>query len=163
LAEVCVKWEESVEPIAAMGIRLVKLRIGVVLTNEGGALPKLKTPVKLFVGAPVGDGSQYLPWIHIKDLAKAFEYSIEETSVNGVFNAVAPSPVTNEEMTKAIGHELKRPTWPISVPSFALKLAMGEMSEIVLSGTKASSEKLQKAGFQFQFKTIEPALHDLLS
>lgn len=162
LAEVCVKWEESVAPIAELGIRLVKLRIGVVLTKEGGALPKLLTPVKFFAGAPLGDGSQFLPWIHINDLVKIVEYTLDNAEVNGVFNAVAPNPVTNEEITKAIGSQLGRPIWPISVPSFALKLALGEMSEIVLSGTKASSEKLQKTGFAFQFSTIEIALKDLL-
>ncbi len=163
LANVCVQWEQSVAPVTSMGIRLVKLRIGVVLTPEGGALSKLVTPVKLFAGAPLGEGTQYMPWIHLGDLCALFAFTIEHREVEGVFNAVAPHPVTNQAMTKAIGNALNRPVWPIGVPSFALKLALGEMATIVLAGNRVSSEKIQRLGFTFTYPTIEKALSHLLS
>ncbi len=162
LAEVCIRWEESVAPVEAMGIRLVKLRIGVVLSAEGGALPKLVAPVKLFAGAHLGDGDQYMPWIHSADLCGIIQYALGNTALSGVYNAVAPNPVTNRTMTQAIGKQLGRPVWGIGVPSFVLKTALGEMAQIVLGGNRLSADKIQEAGYTFAFGELHAALANLL-
>ncbi|MEH0157715.1 TIGR01777 family oxidoreductase [Limibacter armeniacum] len=162
LAEVCVAWENAADLIAQQGIRTAKIRVGIVLAKNGGALDKMSTTARFLMGAPLGNGKQYLSWIHIDDLANMFIHAIENPNMEGPYNGVAPNPVTNEEMTKAIGETLHRPVILPNVPSFALKLMMGEMAEMLLHGTKASSEKIEKAGFQFLYPELKPALMKLL-
>ncbi len=162
LAEVTKQWEDSVDQIAELGIRTVKLRIGVVLSEKGGALEKIAQPIKLGAGAALGSGKQYLSWIHIDDLCQMFIHALENEAVQGVFNAVGPHPATNAEFTKATAQVLNRPLILPNVPSFALKLMLGEMASIVLGGNRVSSEKIQAQGFQFQYPTLKPALQDLL-
>lgn len=163
LARVTLDWENEVEKIGALGIRIVKVRIGIVLSNNGGALKAMTQPIRLGVGAPLGPGRQFLSWIHINDLCAMFEYAVRTDSLNGVYNAVSPSWATNEEMTKSIAKVLHRPLWLPHVPAFILKMVLGEMAEIVLNGSRVSSEKIQTAGFRFQFSDLEVALNDLLS
>ncbi len=158
LQDTCVAWENSVRRFEELGIRVVILRIGVVLTPEGGALPQMALPVKLFVGAPLGSGNQFISWIHIDDLTRVFLSAIEESSMSGVYNAVSSNPVSNKEFYQALAAKLGRPLWPIHVPAFLMRLLLGEKSEIVLTGQRVSNDKLLKSGFSFNYETIDQAL-----
>lgn len=162
LAEVTKSWERSVEDISDLGIRTTKLRIGVVLSEKGGALPKIMQPVKFGAGAALGSGKQYMSWIHIKDLARMFLFVLQQDKMEGIYNAVGPNPLNNAEITQAIAKTLGRPLFLPNVPEFALKLMMGEMAGIVTGGNRVSSQKIEKAGFDFQFAEISPALKDLI-
>jgi uncharacterized protein (TIGR01777 family) len=162
LATLTQDWEKEAEYIIKLGIRTVIMRIGIVLSNKGGALQKLSMPIKLFAGAAIGTGNQYLSWIHIDDLCKMFVESIENKAMQGNFNAVAPNPITNAQMTQAIAKRLEKPLWLPNVPAFVLKMGMGEMAGIVLGGNRVSAQKILATGFQFQFPTIENALKNLL-
>jgi uncharacterized protein (TIGR01777 family) len=162
LAEVTRKWENEADRISALGIRVVKLRTGIVLSKNGGALEKMSKPVKWFAGAPLGTGAQYISWIHIDDLCSLYMKSIDDPSVQGAYNAAAPHPVTNKEMTKAIAQVLKKPMFLPNVPPVVLKIILGEMSDAVLNGNKISADKILKTGYTFQFKTLDSALADLL-
>lgn len=162
LAEVCEKWETAADRMGELGMRVVKLRTGMVLSNQGGALTKLIKPIKLGAGAALGSGQQYVSWIHIDDLCRMYQTTIEHETYEGVYNAVAPQPVTNEELTKVAAKLLNKPLFLPNVPAFALKLALGEMGNIVLGGSKVSSQKIEEVGFQFQYRSIEAALKNLL-
>ena len=161
LAQVTKQWEEEVDKVASLGIRVVKIRIGIVLSEKGGALEKMVLPIKYGIGSPLGSGKQYVSWIHINDLCQMFIKAIEDENMKGAYNASA-NWVTNAEMTKAIANILKRLLFAPKVPSFVLKIVLGEMAEIVLNGSKISSEKMRKTGFQFQFESLNEALIDLL-
>jgi uncharacterized protein len=164
LARVTKLWESEVDKIynEVEGIRVVKLRTGIVLSQKGGALPKLTMPVKLGVGAPLASGKQYVSWIHIDDLCRMYIHAIENEHMSGAYNAVGPDPLTNKDLTNAIAKELGRPTWMPAVPEFALKLALGQMAEIVAGGNNISNEKITKAGFTYTYPALHGALHDLL-
>jgi ligand-binding SRPBCC domain-containing protein len=131
------------------------------LGRDGGALQQMLPIFKLGVGAPLGNGKQWMSWIHIDDLVNIFSWAIKNEDVNGIYNAVAPSPVTNREFSKTLATMLSSPLFP-SVPAVVLKLAMGEMSEIVLASQKVSAEKLQKSGFHFQYSNLKNAISALL-
>lgn len=161
LADVTKQWEESVDRISTLNIRVTKLRIGIVLSEKGGTLKELAKPIKLFAGGPLGSGDQEISWIHIDDLCSMFIKAVEDEKMNGAFNAVGPHPVTNRELTKEIARALKKPLLLPFIPGFVLKILLGEMAEIVLTGAKVSSEKIQQEGFTFQFKTVEAALQNL--
>jgi uncharacterized protein (TIGR01777 family) len=158
LAHVTDAWELSTSKLRELGIRVVQLRIGVVLSEKGGALVKLLEPP---VAAGLGKGTQYMSWIHIKDLTDMIEYSIENESMEGAYNAVAPRPVTNKELTKAAAKAFGKIFMPINVPGLAIKVIMGEMAQIVLGGSRISSQKIEEAGFNFQYPKIEAAVQDL--
>ena len=162
LGKTCQQWEESIEPINQLGKRLVKLRIGIVLSNSGGALVEFKKPLQFGVAAILGTGKQIISWIHIDDLVKLFIDALENENLNGVYNAVAPNPVSNKELTIHLA-KIKKGRFfiPMNVPSFVLKLLLGEMSVEVLKSATVSCEKIQQTGFEFQFPTIENALKDL--
>lgn len=162
LATVVRKWEDEVDRIASLNIRVVKIRIGIVLSEKGGALKEIVKPVKYFVGAPLGTGKQYLSWIHLDDLCAVFLKALEDEQMKGAYNATGPYAVTNRELTNTIAKVLKRPLILHAVPAFVLKLALGEMADLVLKGSKVSSKKIQNAGFVFKFPTLEGALKDLL-
>ena len=162
LAQVVKRWEESVDQINTLGLRVVKLRIGIVLSEKGGALAEMSKPIRLGVGAPLGTGNQYLSWIHLDDLCRMFIHALENEKCVGAYNAVAPNWVTNREMTKAIAHVLKRPLLLPPVPAFVLKMIVGEMADIVLGGSKVSAKKMMDTGFQFQFLKLDDALQNLL-
>jgi uncharacterized protein (TIGR01777 family) len=161
LANVTRQWEEAVEKARAVVPNVVKLRIGVVLSEKGGALKQMATPVKYFVGAPLGSGDQYLSWIHIDDLCGIFLKAIDER-LNGDFNAVAPNPVTNRQLTKAIGKAMHRPVFLPAIPEFVLRLILGEMADLVVNGSRVSCDKILKAGYKFQFTNAEDAIEDLI-
>jgi uncharacterized protein (TIGR01777 family) len=158
LAEVAQKWESASWQMHDLGIRTVIFRIGPVLSDQGGALPQMARPVKLLAGAPLGSGKQFISWIHIDDLCRLFIKAIEETRFEGVYNAVAPNPVTNEEFTKTLADVMHRPLMMPKIPAFGLKLVLGEMSEVVLGGSKVSSAKVQHTGFTFEYPNVEEAL-----
>ncbi len=162
LAQVTRQWEEEVDKITLLGIRVVKLRIGIVLSEKGGALAEMAKPIKLGVGAPLGSGKQYLTWIHLDDLCSMFSKAIDDQQMNGVYNAAGPEWVTNAEMTKSIAKVLKKPLWLPPIPNFVMKIVLGEMADMVLNGSKISAKKIQKAGFKFRFTKLDEALKDLL-
>ena len=162
LAQVTKQWEEKVDKISSIGIRVVKLRIGIVLSEKGGALMEMAKPIKLGVGSPLGTGKQYLTWIHLDDLCEMFIKTAEDEMMSGSYNAVGSEWVTNAEMTKAIAKVLKKPLWLPPVPGIALKVILGEMAYLVINGSKISSTKIQKTGFKFKFVWLEEALKDLL-
>ena len=163
LARVTKQWEEGVDKISSLGIRVVKLRIGIVLSDKGGALAEMAKPIALGFGAPLGTGNQYLTWIHLDDLCEMFIKAANDQTMNGVYNAVSPEWVTNIEMTKTIAKVLKKPLWLPPIPGFVLRIILGEMADIVLNGSKVSSDKIQKTGIKFQYTKLENALKNLLS
>lgn len=160
LAETCVKWEASINEIEALGIPVSKIRIGLVLSPEGGALKEMAAPLKLGFGAPLGSGKQYMPWIHIDDLCRLFIYSMEQKASN-TFNGAAPNPVNNQEFTKILASVLKKPLWLPNVPGFIIKMLLGSRSQLVLKGSRISAEKVLASGFQFRFTDLKSALKDL--
>ena len=161
MARVVVAWEGEASQFEKMGIRVVIVRTGVVLSRAGGALKKLETPIKFFAGAPLGSGQQYVNWIHIDDICRMYMMAIQDTSMHGAYNAVAPHPVTNSKLTKAMAKVMKRPLWLPPVPAFAIKLIAGEVATLVLKGDRISSSKIEKQGFRFRFSTIDEALREL--
>jgi uncharacterized protein (TIGR01777 family) len=162
LAKVTCAWEDESTRLQDIGLRVVKIRTGVVLSNRGGALMAFARPIRLMAGAPLGSGDQYLSWIHIDDLCCLFIKAIEDETINGAFNGVGPYAVTNKEMTRAIARCLKKPIWLPNIPGFILKIVVGGVSEIILNGSVVSSQKIQDKGFVFRFNTLEAALEDLL-
>ncbi len=162
LANVVVQWEHEVDKISTLNMRVVKIRIGIVLASQGGALVEMAKPVRWGVGAPLGSGRQQVSWIHLDDLCEVFVKAIEDNHMNGSYNAVAPNPVTNREMTHSIAKALHRPLWLPPVPPLVLRALVGEMADIVMNGSKVSCKKIQKAGYVFQFEDLSAALKDLL-
>lgn len=162
LGETCKKWEQSIEPVEKIGIRLVKLRIGIVLSNDGGALAEFKKPIQFGVAGILGTGNQMISWIHIDDLCRLFIEGIENEQLAGTYNAVAPLPVSNKELTIELAHQIKGKFYiPLHVPEFILKIMMGERSIEILKSTTVNCEKIKKTGFTFLYPSIEAALHQL--
>lgn len=162
VATLAREWEEEALKIADLGIRVVILRAGLVLSMKGGALPRLVTPVKFWVGAPVGSGEQYISWIHMEDLCRLYLFSMEARGMNGIYNAVSPHPETNVDFTRKIAETLHKPFFLPNIPSFVLRILFGEMASTVLGGNRVSSKKIEETGFTFRFKELRPALEDLL-
>ena len=161
LADCCQRWENAVDIGKALGIRVAKIRIGLILSKGGGILPQMEKAIQFFVGAPLGSGQQWMPWIHLNDMVKIFEKAVIDTNMVGAYNACAPNPVTNATFTKTLAKTLNRPVWPINVPIFMLKLILGEMSILTLMSNRTSSEKLLKTGFDFSFVNLTDALTDI--
>jgi uncharacterized protein len=161
LAQVTNAWEGEVDKIASLEIRVAKIRIGIVLSEKGGALAEMAKPVRLGVGAALGTGKQYLSWIHIDDLCAMFIKAVEDEHMHGAYNAVCDW-VTNEAMTKSIARVLNKPLLLPPVPGFIMKIIVGEMAVIVVNGSKVSSAKIRATGFTFQFPELNQALKDLL-
>ena len=157
LAETCILWEESSEKIKEMHIPTAHIRIGIVLAKEGGALKELANPVKYFVGAPLGNGKQYMPWIHLDDLCYMFIHAFTN-KLEGAFNAGAPNQHTNKEFTRVLAKVLKKPLWLPNVPAFVMKLILGSRALLVLEGSRVSPVKMQKEGFRFKYMYLEEAL-----
>lgn len=162
LAKVTVDWENEMDKFSQIDIRVVKLRIGLVLSDQGGALVQLAEPVKWGAGAALGTGKQYMSWIHINDLANMFITCLEDTSYQGAYNAVASKPVTNLEMTKVIAKVLNRPLFLPNVPTFVLKIIIGEMASLVVRGLNISNQKIKSQGFTLKHEDLEKTLIDLL-
>lgn len=162
LGETCELWEQGIDKFTTLGIRTVKIRTGVVLTKKGGALEKLKNVIVNGLGAPVGTGNQYMPWIHIDDLCEIYIKAIEDNKMKGVYNAVAPNHSTNIFFTNSLAQVLQKRLWLPYVPSFLLKIILGEMSDMILKGSRVSSDKIIRTGFKFKFGNLKNALEDLL-
>lgn len=161
VGKVVVEWEKAADQFENLGMDVAKVRTGLVLANEEGFLIKMKEPVAFNVGAPLGSGKQWQSWIHIEDLARLYLH-ILENRLEGVFNAVAPNPVTNAELVKQVAETMGKPVWIPKVPSFAIKLALGEMSRLVLSSQLVRSSKIEHSGFSFYYVNLAKALEDLI-
>jgi uncharacterized protein (TIGR01777 family) len=159
LAEVCKEWEASTAE--ALGVRRAILRTGVVLAREGGALPKMALPFKMMAGGPLGSGRQWLPWIHLADEVGAIRFLIEREDARGPFNLTAPSPVTNRDLTRLLAGALHRPGF-LPAPGFALRLALGEMADMLLNGQRVVPSRLLELGYAFRYPEAGPALRSLL-
>jgi uncharacterized protein (TIGR01777 family) len=157
LARVCVAWEGAVRAAGALGVRSASLRLGVILGRGGGALATMALPFKLFVGGPLGGGRQPFAWIHLEDAVRAFERVLDDPSLSGPVNVVAPELVTQGELSRALGRALGRPAL-MPAPSFALKALFGEGSAPILEGQRAVPRKLEAAGFEFRYPKLEAAL-----
>lgn len=162
LGNTSLQWEESINPVVQLGKRLVKLRTGIVLSNEGGAFKEFKKPLNFGTAAILGSGNQVVSWIHITDMVLLYIYAIENTNLHDVYNAVAPQPVSNKELILSIAKYKGGIAIPIHVPQFALKLALGEMSVEILKSATVSSKKIEAAGYNFMFPTIESAVQNLV-
>ena len=162
LGRTCMEWEKSIDPVSAMGIRLVKLRLGIALARQGGALREFRRPLYTGLATILGDGSQSVSWVHIEDICRAFVHAIEKDGVEGVYNLVAPKPVTNRELILSLARQSNGSLFlPIRVPSALLRLALGEMSVEVLKSAEVDSSKIRQSGFDFRFKDIDSAMKDL--
>jgi len=163
LGRTCLQWEQSIDPVSDLGKRLVKLRLGIVLSREGGALREFRKPLLLGMAAILGDGRQMVSWVHVTDICRAFTHAITHDAMQGVYNLTAPEPVSNRTLTLTLARQTNgRFFLPFKVPSWALRLAMGEMSVEVLKSATVSSRKLQDAGFRFQYPQIEGAMAQLM-
>jgi len=160
LADVCRAWEEEADRAAEFGLRVVKLRIGFVLGADGGALARMVPAFRAFAGGRLGSGRQWMPWIHVSDVAEIFVHAAEN-GISGAWNATAPNPVTNVDFTREMGKVLHRPAL-FPVPPFALKLAFGEMGQHMLDSARVIPDAALRAGFRFQYPELGPALRDLL-
>lgn len=159
LSHVSVEWEKAADEIAALGTRTIKLRTGIVISKDGGAIPKMALPARLGVGAPLGTGKQWISWIHLDDMCRLYIEALENENWQGAYNAVAAPPVTNEELTNAICKVLHRPRWLPNVPAFALKLVFGEMAAVVLGGNYVVNERIEnETGFSYRYGDLESAL-----
>ena len=162
LADVCKQWEEATQKAKDAGIRVVRARIGVVLSPSGGALKKMLLPFKMGLGGNIGKGQQYMSWVSIDDAVGIFDFILANDSIEGPVNLVSPTPVINSDFTKALGKALNRPTL-FPIPAFMVRLLFGEMGdECLLSSTRVMPEKILKSGYQFQHPTLENALEHLL-
>ncbi len=162
LTNVVVKWEASVDRFKSLNIKVCKLRTGLVLANKGGALMEMIKPIKLGLGAPFGSGKQFQSWIHVHDLASMYFFAVEN-AWEGVFNAVAPQPVTNKELTVLIAKILKKPLFLPTIPEFLMQLLLGEMHQLLYSSQNVDSQKALNHGFAFKYKKIDQALDHLLT
>lgn len=160
LSGVCVEWEAEADRAATLGMRVVKVRTGMVLASGGGALARLVTAFKTKMGGKLGSGAQWMAWIHMADLIGIFRYAAEH-EVSGVMNGTAPHPVRNDAFTEALGEALGEPS-KISIPEFALKMMFGEMAEVMLSSQKVIPDATEAAGYAFQFPEIGPAMRNAL-
>lgn len=159
LSHVSVEWEKAADEIAVLGTRTIKLRTGIVISKDGGAIPKMALPARLGVGAPLGSGKQWISWIHLDDMCRLYIEALENENWQGAYNAVAVPPVTNEELTNAICKVLHRPRWLPNVPAFALKLVFGEMAAVVLGGNYVVNERIEnETGFNYRYGDLESAL-----
>jgi uncharacterized protein len=162
LAQVCFDWEASTAAVERMGVRRVVTRSGIVLSNQGGAWPRIVLPFKLFAGGPIGSGKQYWPWIHLDDEVGAIRFLLENDAASGVFNFCTPTPFTNKEFAQRLGKVMGRPAF-FPVPSIALKTIFGEMSTVLLDGQRVIPQRLQELGYPYKFSTAEAAFQDLLN
>ncbi|TAG55388.1 MAG: TIGR01777 family protein [Cytophagales bacterium] len=162
LAIVTKVWEDANLRILNIPIKTILLRIGIVLANESGALPKIKQPIEFGIGASLASGKQYLSWIHIEDLCEIFHHALIKPEMNGIYNAIAPNPVDNQTLTNEIAVVLSKKIWLPNVPSFVLSLALGEMAMMVTKGKNIDNKRLKEINFSYKFPEIKMALEDLL-
>lgn len=161
LGNVVIKWEESTDKFASLGLKVCKLRTGIVLSTKGGALVEMLKAIKLGLGASFGSGKQIQTWIHIQDIAALYYFAIKN-DLDGVYNAVSPNPISNEELTIAIAKVLKKPIFMPNIPKVIMKWILGEMHELLFENRNLSSKKITDKGFVFKYKTIDEALNSIL-
>ncbi len=162
LAETCKQWEEALAERKAAATRVVVMRLGVVLDPAGGMVKKLLTPFKAFAGGHLGDGHQWLSWIHIQDVVGAVDFFVQNDTLSGIYNLTSPHPATAREFAKSLGPVLGRPSW-LHLPAFAVKTLFGDLArEMLLAGQKVKPQRLLEAGYRFQFADMRQALEDLL-
>jgi len=161
LAQVCVEWEKEAQAAEALGIRVVRVRTGIVLDARGGALKRMLPPFKMGVGGKLGSGKHWMAWIHLDDLAGLFQFALVNP-VSGAFNGVAPNPVTNADFTRALAATVHRPAI-FPMPGFALRLMFGEMGDMLLASQRVAPKAAQTAGFKFRFAELAPALADVVA
>ncbi len=161
LAESVIQWEQAIKEVAQTGIRSVTFRIGIVLSTKGGAYPKVRMPFYFGLAPYFGNGKQWYSWIHIDDLCRMFIKAVEDGHMKGIYNAVAPNPARNRTFTANIGKAIGTHAILLPTPSFLLRLGMGEMADVVLSGARVSSEKIEATGFAFQFPDLQSAVRDI--
>lgn len=161
LAYVCVAWEREAQRAADLGMRVVSMRTGIVLGPEGGALAKMLTPFKLGLGGPLGNGRQWMPWIHVDDLAALYVHCAKQPSVSGPVNGVGPNPVTNREFTQALAAAVQRPA-VLPVPYFALRVALGEFAKVLFDSQRAVPQAAQASGFGFRYPRLAPTLEAIV-
>ncbi|SHF65776.1 hypothetical protein SAMN02745148_03220 [Modicisalibacter ilicicola DSM 19980] len=157
----CAGWEATAREAEAYGVRVALLRTGLVLDRNGGALKQMLPPFKMGLGGRIGDGRQYMPWIHRLDMVRIIEFLLDQEVLNGPFNCSAPNPVTNDEFVHTLARHLHRPAM-IPMPATALKIALGEMSRLLLTGAAMQPRRLEEAGFTFHYPTLDEALSDIL-
>lgn len=162
LAQLCVAWEQAALAAQAAGVRVVRLRTGMVLEKDGGALAKMVPPFRAFVGGPIAPGTQWVSWIHREDLISLIEWALTNEQVSGPVNAVAPGPVTIREFCRILGKVLHRPSW-LPVPEFALRLTFGELASVMTTGQRVFPKLALDRGYQFRFPRLEPALQSILA
>ncbi|RED43961.1 hypothetical protein DFQ10_104152 [Winogradskyella eximia] len=161
LGKVVHQWEAAVDGFKDLGCKVAKIRIGLVLAKDGGALPEIVKPIKFGAGAAFGSGKQWQSWIHVKDLAALFVYAVQHR-LEGIYNGVAPNAVSNKELTKAAAKVLRRPLLLPNIPKFAMKLVLGEMHILLFESQRVCSKKVESEGFDFKYVNLKPALEDLL-
>lgn len=162
LGETCKLWEESIEPVTLLNKRLVKLRLGIILSNEGGAFAEFKKSLRFGIAAILGSGKQVISWIHIEDVCRMFLYALENERIAGSYNAVAPAPISNKTFMLKLGELMRKQFYiPVYVPKFILKIVLGESSIEILKSTTVDCQKIKGEGFIFLYPTIELALNEL--
>ncbi|RMZ58363.1 TIGR01777 family protein [Chryseobacterium nematophagum] len=164
LSKVVILWEKAADEFQEQNVaeRVVKIRTAVVLSEKDGALKKMITPIRFGLGAPLGKGKQYMPWIHLNDICSVYEFALQNSQMQGAYNATSPQHTTNKNLTQKIADILHKPLFLPNIPSFILKLIFGELANALLEGSRASSEKIQRIGFKFEFPDLEKALKNLL-
>ena len=162
LGYVVEKWEASIDKFQVLGLKVCKIRTGLVLSEKGGALVEMAKPVKLGIGSPYGSGKQFQSWIHLEDIARIYLFAVEH-SLQGVYNATAPNPVANKDFMKLLAKALHKPFFMPNVPKLAMKLLLGEMHQLLFSSQNVNSEKLRNAGFDFKYNPLSEALDDIYS
>lgn len=162
LGTTCQKWEAAADAIASLGIRVVKIRTGLVLGKEEGFLKKILPIFQLGLGSALGSGKQYMPWIHVDDLCNIYLEALNNPAMTGAYNAAICDDTTNEVFSKTLAKTLGRSLWLPNVPAFVLKMVLGEMAQIILAGRRVSSVKIENTGFQFQYRSLEKAVRDCL-
>lgn len=163
LADCCQEWEEAVDKGTELGFRVVKFRIGLLLSKDGGALMEFQKIVRNYMGSDLGSGRQWYPWIHIDDLVEMFAKAVDDSTYQGTYNACSPSPVRNHEFTKEVAKTIHRPLWPIKINKVILNIVLGEKSSLVLMSTNTSSKKIENQGYSFKYTTIRDALYSIFS
>ncbi len=161
-SQLCIAWEETAQRAQALGIRVVLVRTGLVLASDGGFLSRLRLPFKLGLGGPLGDGRQWMPWVHIDDQIALIDFLVQHKDASGPYNACAPEPVRNREFAKCLGRALHRPA-VLPVPALLLRVGLSELSTLLLGGQRARPTRLLTAGFTFRFNDLQSALDDLSS
>jgi uncharacterized protein (TIGR01777 family) len=161
LADLCVLWEQEAVQAERLGVRVVRLRIGMVLGEDGGALPRMLPPFRLFLGGPILPGDQYISWIHRQDLIGLIRWALTDAKISGPINGAAPGAVTMKEFSRILGRVLRRPSW-LPVPEFALRVALGEMSTLLTTGPRVEPAAARRGGYRFRYPSLEPALREIL-